>query len=68
MFGAMRWLMIVLLVSVVAMLVAVAGLARHIWLQRAKLSGKPGSETSISPIDHARIGPVEEIEEIDHEI
>ncbi|HUV69647.1 MAG TPA: hypothetical protein VMW15_08295 [Terracidiphilus sp.] len=30
----MRWLMIVLLVSVGALLFAAAGMARHIWLQR----------------------------------
>jgi hypothetical protein len=34
----MRWLMIVLLVSVVAMLVASAGLAHHIWQERRKRS------------------------------
>ena len=33
----MRWLMIVLLVSLGALLFAAAGVARHIWLQRAKL-------------------------------
>jgi hypothetical protein len=64
-FGAMRWLMIALLVSVAAMLVAVAGLARHIWLQRAQLGGKPGSGTGGGPIDHATMDPVEET---DHEI
>lgn len=65
MFGAMRWLMIALLVSVAAMLVAVAGLARHIWLQRAQLGGKPGSGTGGGPMDHATMDPVEET---DHEI
>ena len=34
----MRWLMIVLLVSMVAMLVASAGLAHHIWRARRKRS------------------------------
>jgi hypothetical protein len=33
----MRWLMIGLLVSLGALLFAAAGVARHIWLQRAKL-------------------------------
>ena len=65
MFGAMRWLMIALLVSVAAMLVAVAGLARHIWLQRAQLGGKLGAGTGGGPKDHATVDPVEEI---DHEI
>jgi hypothetical protein len=61
----MRWLMIALLVSVAAMLVAVAGLARHIWLQRAQLGGKLGAGTGGGPKDHATVDPVEEI---DHEI
>ena len=65
MFGAMRWLMIALLVSVAAMLVAVAGLARHIWLQRAQRGGKLGAGTGGGPKDHATVDPVEEI---DHEI
>jgi hypothetical protein len=36
-FIAMRWLMIGLLVSLGALLLAAAGGARHIWLQHAKL-------------------------------
>jgi hypothetical protein len=32
----MRWLMIALLVSVMALLVASAGLAHHIWQERRK--------------------------------
>jgi hypothetical protein len=32
----MRWMMIALLVSVVALLVASAGLAHHIWQQRRR--------------------------------
>jgi hypothetical protein len=39
----MRWLMIGLLVSLGAMLIAAVGTARHIWLQRAKLRGKPSA-------------------------
>ncbi|MGD1108195.1 MAG: hypothetical protein ABR865_14215 [Terracidiphilus sp.] len=46
----MRWLLIVLLVSLGALLVAAAGAARHIWQQRAK----PGSEHS------AALEPAEE--------
>jgi hypothetical protein len=34
----MRWLMIALLVSVAALLVASAGLAHHIWQERRKRS------------------------------
>jgi hypothetical protein len=33
----MRWLMIALLASLAALLLAVAGMVRHIWLQRSKL-------------------------------
>jgi hypothetical protein len=61
-FGAMRWLMIALLVSVAAMLVAVAGLARHIWLQRAQLRGKPVASTNPHPVASATIDSVEEID------
>lgn len=34
----MRWLLIVLLISLGALLFAAAGVARHIWLQRTKTS------------------------------
>lgn len=37
----MRWLLIVLLVSLAAMLVAAAGMALHIWVRRARLSPRP---------------------------
>jgi hypothetical protein len=33
----MQWLMMALLVSLFALLLAAAGTARHIWLHRAKL-------------------------------
>jgi len=36
----MRWLLIVLLVSLGALLFAAAGLARHVWLQRTKPKGE----------------------------
>jgi hypothetical protein len=32
----MRWLMIVLLLSVVGLLTAALGMARHIWVQRSQ--------------------------------
>jgi len=41
----MRWLMILLLVSLVAMLVAAAGVARHVWLQHKKLRQEPSADT-----------------------
>jgi hypothetical protein len=48
-FFAMRWLMIGLLVSVGALLLAVAGVARHIWLQRSQPSSEPVVSASQSP-------------------
>jgi hypothetical protein len=39
----MRWLMIALLASLAALLLAAAGVARHIWLQRARLSSNPAA-------------------------
>jgi len=47
----MRWLMIVLLVSVVALLAASAGLAHHIWQEHRKRS-----RTSRAP------GPTEDVD------
>jgi len=41
----MRWLMILLLVSLVAMLVAAAGVARHVWQQHKKLREEPSADT-----------------------
>jgi hypothetical protein len=37
----MRWMMIALLVSLAALLMAAAGMARHIWLHRARIRSKP---------------------------
>ena len=50
----MRWLMIALLVSVFALLVAAAGVARHIYL-RAKLRPKPVATagTALDPAEEA---------------
>ncbi len=48
---SMRWLMIVLLVSVVALLAASAGLAHHIWQEHRKRS-----RTSRAP------GPTEDVD------
>ncbi|MDE3188872.1 MAG: hypothetical protein KGM96_15270 [Acidobacteriota bacterium] len=41
----MRWLIIGLLVSMVVLLFAVAGIARHVWLHHAKLRKGPPVET-----------------------
>jgi hypothetical protein len=42
-YGPMRWLMIAFLVSLAALLLAAAGLARHIWLQRAQVKLRAAS-------------------------
>ena len=56
-FDAMRWLMIGLLVSLALMLIAVAGVARHIWLERARLRSTPDagatSRTVFDPAEEA---------------
>jgi hypothetical protein len=51
----MRWLMIALLASLAALLLAAAGGVRHIWLQRSRLerqgpsAGESPHETEIEP-------------------
>jgi flagellar basal body-associated protein FliL len=40
----MRWLMIVLLVSVVGLLAAALGMARHIWMQRSQERRERGTK------------------------
>jgi uncharacterized iron-regulated membrane protein len=37
----MRWLVLVLLVSLLGLLIAALGVARYIWLQRARYRLKP---------------------------
>ncbi len=51
----MRWLILVLLVSLGALLLAAAGVARYIWLRR----GKPRKESSmaIDPAEEADLEP-----------
>ena len=39
----MRWLLIALLVSLAALLIAAAGMTLHIWVQRARLRSKLSS-------------------------
>jgi hypothetical protein len=41
----MRWLLMVLLVSLMGLLVAALGMARHIALQRARSRSKPSAGT-----------------------
>jgi uncharacterized membrane protein len=48
----MRWLIIGLLVSVVLLLIAAAGVAHHIWCQRSKSGHNPAAGTG-QAIEHA---------------
>jgi uncharacterized membrane protein len=45
----MRWLMIGLLVSLAALLIAAAGMVRHVWLQRKLLRHETPAEPETSP-------------------
>ena len=45
----MRWLLIVLLVSLVAMLIAAAGMTLHIWLQRARQRSRSSAGAAKTP-------------------
>jgi hypothetical protein len=58
----MRWLMILLLVSLVALLVAAAGMARHVWQQHKKLPQEPSvdSGTFPAPALNQRPGSIKE--------
>jgi uncharacterized membrane protein len=51
----MRWLLVALLVSLVALLIAAAGVARHVWVRRDRARSK----ASASIADSA---PAEEVE------
>jgi hypothetical protein len=57
----MRWMMIALLGSLAALLLAAAGVARHIWMQRSRLRGNPGSRSAAEPGNRAGFDAVEEI-------
>jgi hypothetical protein len=54
----MRWLLIALLVSLAALLIAAAGMTIHIWVQRARLRTKPPSGAGKLPSSSS--GPAEE--------
>jgi membrane-associated PAP2 superfamily phosphatase len=60
----MFWLMIALLVSLGALLVAAAGVARHIWIRRYRLHSNPraGAGTVAHPAARAALDPIEEID------
>ena len=51
----MRWLMISLLVSLVMLLIAAAGMAYHIWMQHKQLRRKPviGAEEAIEQAEES---------------
>lgn len=57
----MRWLLIGLLISLGVLLLAVAGLARHIFLKRAELRARPAE--NIEPV----LDPSVETQETDVE-
>jgi hypothetical protein len=57
----MRWMMIAFLGSIAALLLAAAGVARHIWMQRSQLRGNPDSRPAAEPGNLAGFDPVEEI-------
>jgi hypothetical protein len=50
----MRWLLIVFLVSLVALLIAAAGAARHVWRHRAKPGNRPA--TAVEPAEEPDFG------------
>jgi hypothetical protein len=60
----MRWLMIGLLVSLAALLLAAAGVARHIWVQREKhcRETRRGKPKTSPPTPGQVIDPVEDME------
>jgi hypothetical protein len=57
----MRWLIIAFLVSLLALLLAAAGVARHIMLQRANLRRKPVA--SIEPPHDPALDSAEETDQ-----
>jgi hypothetical protein len=59
----MRWMMIALLVSLVGLLLAAAGVARHIWRHRSHLRGKPGPGPASDTASGAVFDPVEEVDQ-----
>jgi hypothetical protein len=56
----MRWLLIVLLVSLAALLIAGAGMALHVWLRRGKIRPEPA--VSAGEGFDAASGPTEEVD------
>jgi hypothetical protein len=54
----MRWLMIVLLVSLVALLVASAGVAHHVWREHSRRRQKAAPLEKTDPHSNREISPV----------
>jgi hypothetical protein len=63
----MRWMMIAFLVSLAALLLAVAGVARHIWLQRSRLHSNPDAGPSVVPAPARAGSTFDPVDEIDQE-
>jgi Flp pilus assembly protein TadB len=53
----MRWLLMVLLVSLAALLIAAAGVTHYVWAQRRRNRNKPsaGAGTATGPADETDI-------------
>ena len=65
----MRWMMLAFLVSLAALLLAAAGVARHIWLQRSRLNSNPNAGPSAGlGLNKTRGASFDPLEEIDQEI
>jgi hypothetical protein len=60
---AMRWMMIALLVSLAALLLAAAGVARHIWLQRSRLRSNSGAGPDLNKGIKSAADTVDEIDQ-----
>jgi multisubunit Na+/H+ antiporter MnhE subunit len=58
----MRWLLIVLLVSLAALLIAAFGVARHILLQRDRLRPSPVSHPASSTAPAPETAAITEVE------
>jgi HAMP domain-containing protein len=61
-FVVMRWLMIGLLISLAGLLFAAAGVARHIWIRRAKLRRKTAAGKVSKAAPGQALDPAEETE------
>jgi uncharacterized iron-regulated membrane protein len=63
----MRWMMIAFLVSLGALLLAAAGAARHIWLQRTRLHSNPDAGAATVP-KHSPKAVLDPVEESDQDL